>query len=52
VLDEDLRLMALAGCNAFSIASSPGRATSARRGSSTFGWLDAIMDRMAAAGHG
>jgi len=51
VIDEDFRLMALSGCNAFSVGIFAWSSYERAEGELDFGWLDAIMDRMAAAGH-
>ncbi|HEY0868512.1 MAG TPA: beta-galactosidase [Fimbriimonas sp.] len=51
VLDEDFRLMKLAGCNTFSLGIFAWSSYEAEEGKYTFEWLDAIMDRMARDGH-
>ncbi len=51
VIDEDFRLMPLAGCNTFSIGIFSWTSYERQEGVFTFDWLDRIMDRMAEAGH-
>ncbi len=50
VLEEDLRLTGLAGCNAFSIGIFAWTSYEKREGEFHFDWLDRMMDSMAAAG--
>ena len=47
VWDEDMRLMKLAACNAMSIGIFSWAALEPEEGRYTFGWLDAIMDKLA-----
>jgi len=51
VIDEDFRLMPLAGCNTFSIGIFAWTSYEREEGRFNFGWLDSVMDRMAKAGH-
>jgi beta-galactosidase len=51
VIDEDFRLMGLAGCNAFSVGIFSWGNLEPREGVFEFGWLDDIMDRLARHGH-
>lgn len=51
VIDEDFRLMPLAGCNTFALGIFAWTSYEREEGCYDFGWLDAILDRMAAAGH-
>ncbi len=51
VIEEDFRLMRLAGCNAFSVGIFAWSALEPEDGRYTFDWLDRIMDRMAKEGH-
>ncbi len=51
VIEEDFRLMKLAGCNTFSVGIFAWSALEPEDGRYTFDWLDRIMDRMAAEGH-
>lgn len=51
IIDEDFRLMKLAGCNTFSIGIFSWTSYEAEEGVCDFSWLDRIMDRMAAEGH-
>jgi len=50
IIDEDFRLFDLAGCNTFSLGIFSWSRYEAEEGTYDFRWLDAIMDRMAAAG--
>jgi beta-galactosidase len=50
-IDDDFRLMPLAGCNTFSIGIFSWSQLEPREGEYTLDWIDDIMDRMAAAGH-
>jgi beta-galactosidase len=50
VLEEDLRLARLAGVNSFSLAIFAWAALEPAEGRFEFGWLDRILDRMAAEG--
>jgi len=50
VLNEDMRLARLAGCNAMSIGIFSWAQLEPSEGVYTFGWLDATMDRLAANG--
>ncbi len=51
VIDEDFRLMKLAGCNTFSLGIFAWTTYEKREGEFDFSWLDDLMDRMAAAGN-
>ncbi len=51
VIDEDFRLMPLAGCNMFSVGIFAWTTYEPSEGKYRFDWLDSIMDRMAAAGN-
>jgi beta-galactosidase len=51
VIDEDFRLMALAGCNTFSLGIFAWTSYERSEGAFDFSWLDRMMDRMAEAGH-
>ncbi|MGE4490403.1 MAG: beta-galactosidase [Kiritimatiellales bacterium] len=51
VIDEDFRLMSLAGCSTFSIGVFSWTSYEREEGVYCFDWLDRIMDRMAGAGH-
>jgi len=51
IVDQDFRLMKLAGCNTFSVGIFSWTAYEKSEGLFDFGWLDEIMDRMAAAGN-
>ena len=51
ILDEDLRLMKLAGTNTFSVGIFSWTSYEPEEGRFDFGWLDSIMDRLAKAGH-
>ena len=51
ILDEDFRLMELAGCNAFSVGIFAWTSYEREEGRYDFGWLDRLLDRMARAGH-
>lgn len=48
--DEDIRLMKLAGCNAMSVGIFAWSALEPAEGRFDFGWLDAIMDKLAGNG--
>jgi beta-galactosidase len=50
VWDEDMRLMKLAHCNAMSVGIFSWAQLEPEEGRYTFGWLDAIMDKLAAQG--
>ena len=50
VWDEDVRLMELAGCNAMSVGIFAWAALEPEEGRYEFGWLDAIMDKLAGNG--
>lgn len=50
IWDEDLRLMRLAGVNALSVGIFAWTALEPEEGRFEFGWLDRIMDRLAANG--
>lgn len=47
VWDEDMRLMRLAGCNAMSVGIFSWSQLEPHEGRFEFGWLDAIMDKLA-----
>lgn len=51
VIDDDFRLMPLAGCNTFSVGIFSWSSYEVEEGVFTFGWLDAIMNRLAAKGY-
>ncbi len=51
IIDEDFRLMQLAGCNTFALGVFAWTSYEREEGVFDFGWLDRIMDRMAEAGH-
>ncbi|MGE4565487.1 MAG: beta-galactosidase [Victivallaceae bacterium] len=51
ILDEDLRLTKLAGCNTFSIGIFAWTSYEKSEGKFNFDWLDRVMDNMAAAGN-
>lgn len=51
VIDQDFRLMKLARCNTFSLGIFAWTSYERQEGVFDFSWLDAIMDRMAEAGH-
>ncbi|MCE9616121.1 MAG: beta-galactosidase [Lentisphaerae bacterium] len=51
VVDEDFRLIKLAGCNAFSVGIFAWTSLEPEEGRFTFGWLDRVMDGMARDGH-
>lgn len=51
IIDEDFRLMKIAGCNTFSIGIFGWTSYEREEGSFDFDWLDRIMDRMADDGH-
>ncbi len=48
VLDEDMRLMTLAGCNAMSVGIFAWAAMEPSEGVYSFDWLDRVMDQLAA----
>ncbi len=48
IWDEDMRLMKLAGCNAMSVGIFSWSALEPTEGNFQFGWLDTIMDKLAA----
>lgn len=50
IIDEDFRLMKLAGCNTFSVGIFAWTSYEKTEGSFDFSWLDSLMDRMADAG--
>ncbi len=50
VWDQDMRLMKLAGCNAVSVGIFAWSSLEPREGQYEFGWLDAILDKLAANG--
>ena len=50
VWDEDMRLMKLAGCNAMTVGIFSWASIEPREGEFDFGWLDTIMDKLAAHG--
>lgn len=50
VIDEDFRLMELAGCNAMSIGIFSWAVLEPEEGRYDFGWMDNIMDRLASTG--
>lgn len=50
IIDEDFRLMQLAGCNTFAVGIFAWTSYERHEGVFDFGWLDQIMDRMAQAG--
>jgi len=51
IIEEDFRLMRLAGCHTFSVGIFAWAALEPEEGRYTFEWLDRIMDRMAEEGH-
>jgi beta-galactosidase len=51
IIDDDFRLMKLAGCNTFSVGIFAWTSYEPAEGQFTFDWLDRIMDRMAEAGN-
>ncbi len=51
VIDEDFRLMKLAGCNTFAVGIFSWTSYEAEEGSYRFDWLDRVMAGMAEAGH-
>jgi beta-galactosidase len=51
IIDDDFRLMKLAGCNTFSVGIFAWTSYEPEEGKFTFAWLDRIMDRMALAGN-
>ena len=51
ILEDDQRLMLLAGCNTFTLGIFAWTSYEPAEGSFCFDWLDRAMDRMAAAGH-
>ncbi|MBE3132723.1 MAG: beta-galactosidase, partial [Acidobacteria bacterium] len=50
ILEEDMRLMKRAGCNAVSVGMFAWSALEPEEGRYTFEWLDALMDRAAREG--
>jgi beta-galactosidase len=48
IWDQDMRLMKLSGCNAMSIGIFAWAALEPAEGQFEFGWLDTIMDKLAA----
>jgi beta-galactosidase len=50
VLAEDVRLMRLAGCNTMSVGVFAWAALEPEEGRYEFGWLDGVVERLAAAG--
>lgn len=50
IIEEDFRLMKLAGCNTFSLNIFGWSAIEPEEGTYTFDWLDDVMDRLAAQG--
>ncbi|MBT7066183.1 MAG: beta-galactosidase, partial [Verrucomicrobia bacterium] len=48
IWDEDMRLMTLSGCNAMSVCIFSWSALEPAEGAFEFGWLDTIMDKLAA----
>jgi len=50
VWDEDVRLMKLAGCNAMSVGIFSWSMLEPAEGRYEFGWLDAVLEKLAAAG--
>jgi len=48
IWDEDMRLMKLSGCNAMSVGIFSWAALEPEEGRFEFGWLDTIMDKLAA----
>ena len=51
IIEDDFRLMKLAGCNTFSVGIFAWTSYEPEEGQFTFDWLDRIMDRMAQAGN-
>ncbi|MFZ4506758.1 MAG: beta-galactosidase [Fimbriimonas sp.] len=51
ILDEDFRLMPLAGCNTFSVGIFAWVQHEPQEGVFQFEWLDRLLDRFAEAGH-
>ena len=51
VIDEDFRLMKLAGCNTFALGIFAWTSYEREEGVYHFAWLDRLMDRMAENGH-
>lgn len=51
VLDEDFRMMKLAGCNTFTLGVFSWAKYEPEEGQYDFSWLDQLMDRMSADGH-
>jgi beta-galactosidase len=47
IIDEDMRLMRLAGCNAMSVGIFAWSALEPEEGRFEFGWLDDVMDKLA-----
>jgi beta-galactosidase len=50
ILDEDIRLMKLAGCNLMSVGIFAWSALEPEEGVFTFDWLEGVLDRLHAAG--
>jgi beta-galactosidase len=50
VVDEDIRLMKLAGCNTFSVGIFAWTSYEPEEGKFQFGWLDEVLDRFDKAG--
>jgi beta-galactosidase len=50
-IDEDFRMMALSGCNTFSIGIFAWTSYEPEEGKFNFDWLDMIMDRLAEKGY-
>ena len=50
IWDEDMRLMNLSHCNAMSVGIFSWAALEPEEGRFEFGWLDTIMDKLAAEG--
>ncbi|TYA10314.1 beta-galactosidase [Paenibacillus faecis] len=50
VLEEDIRLMKQAGCNVMSVGIFSWAALEPEEGTFNFGWLDQVLDRLAANG--
>ncbi|MCC5848492.1 MAG: beta-galactosidase [Verrucomicrobia bacterium] len=49
ILDQDIRLMRLSGCNTFSVGIFSWARYEPREGEFSFEWMDRILDRLAAA---
>ena len=50
ILEEDIRLMKLAGCNLMSVGIFAWAALEPKEGEYNFGWLDGVLDRLHANG--